>query len=131
VTSPDAQTVHTGHGVPPNEQRLRINAWLEANGIDPQQVVANRPIYVLALPNGVINGGVPWLIDVIVFHQFYERPDGVKERNFITQDAAMFQRTVPLRVPFQADLATADEDHTDGPREDTSSPEPEEEAGRP
>ncbi|WP_045562744.1 hypothetical protein [Streptomyces sp. FxanaA7] len=107
MTTPDAQTVHPGHGVQTGEQRLRINAWLEANGIDPNKVVANRPIYVLALPNGVINGGLPWLIDLIVFHEFYVRPDGAKERNFITGDAVMFQRTVPLQVPFPTDTGPA------------------------
>jgi hypothetical protein len=109
VTTPDAQTVHLGNGVPPGEQRLRINAWLEANGIDPNKVSSNRPIYVLALPNGIINGGLPWLIDVIVFHELYERPDGVRERNFITGDAVMFQRTVPLQVSFPTDTPPIDD----------------------
>ncbi|MDX2658367.1 hypothetical protein PV402_39975 [Streptomyces scabiei] len=122
MTGPDAQTVHPGHGIPPSEQRLRINAWLEANGIDPAKVVSTRPIYVLALPTGIINGGVPWLLDVIVFHQFFADPSGAREQNFITGDAAMVQRTVPLRVPFQISPTVAEEEEP--------SEKPEDEAGK-
>jgi hypothetical protein len=116
VTTPDAQTVHTGHGIPYPERQRRINTWLTANGIDPNLVVATRPIYVLALPNGTINGGIPWLIDVIVFHQFYVNPNGARERDFIAGDDVMFQRTVPLQVPFPTDDPTTDgEDHGEEP----------------
>ena len=111
---PDAHTVHPGNGVPYPARQKRINTWLRANGIDPELVVATRPIYVLALPSGTINGGLPWLIDVIVFHEFYRRPDGAKERNLVTDEAVMFQRTVPLAVPFPADPLTADEGTTHG-----------------
>ncbi|WP_154686151.1 hypothetical protein [Streptomyces himastatinicus] len=110
----DAQTVHSGHGVPSETTLWRINAWLEANGIDPCLVLAERPIYVLAVANGTIQGGLPWLIDVIVFHQYYEHPDGTRELNFITHEAVSFQRTVPLQVPFPADPTTDDEGAIDG-----------------
>jgi hypothetical protein len=110
----DAQTVHPGHGVPVESTRRRINTWLEANGIDPRLVLAERPIYVLAVANGTIQGGLPWLIDVIVFHQYYEHPDGTRELDFITHEAVSFQRTVPLRVPFPTDPTTGDEGASDG-----------------
>jgi hypothetical protein len=110
----DAQTVHPGNGVPREATRQRINAWLEANGIDPCHVVADRPIYVLAVANGTIQGGVPWLTDVIVFHQYYEHPDGTRELNFITREAVSFQRTVPLQTPFPTDPVTDDEGARDG-----------------
>ncbi|MER6092448.1 hypothetical protein [Streptomyces bluensis] len=108
---PDAQTVHPGHGIPHEDLRQRICTWLKANGINPEDVVATRPVYVLAVPNGTIQGGLPWLIDVIVFHQFYRRSDGCIERDFINREAAMFQRTVPLTVPFPTDPTTDGEDH--------------------
>lgn len=110
----DAHTVHPGNGVPPDSRRARINAWLEANGINPCHVVADRPIYVLAVANGTIQGGVPWLVDVIVFHQYYEHPDGTRELNFITREAVSFQRTVPLQTPFPTDATTDDEGARDG-----------------
>ncbi|MFF0009591.1 hypothetical protein ACFYQT_40055 [Streptomyces tibetensis] len=106
---PDAHAVHTGHGLPDGPRLKRIQGWLTANGIDPRRVVARRPVYVLPVPNGTIQGGLPWLIDVIVFHEYYENPEGNREQNFITNDAVMFQRTVPLKVPFPADPTTADE----------------------
>jgi hypothetical protein len=129
VTTPDAQTVHTGHGVPYPERQRRINAWLTANGIDPNLVVATRPVYVLALPNGTINGGIPWLIDVIVFHQFYVNPNGARERDFIAGDAVMFQRTVPLQVPFPTD-SEDDEGTTHGEADREAAQEPPQEQVR-
>lgn len=106
---PEAQSVHIGHGLPDWPRLKRIQEWLKANGIDPRLVAVNRPVYVLPVQNGTIQGGVPWLIDVIIFHQYYENPDGHRERNSITNEAVMFQRTVPLQVPFPADPTTADE----------------------
>lgn len=106
---PDAQTVHPGHAVPDQDLRQRICAWLESNGITPGDVVASRPVYVLAVANGTIQGCLPLLIDVIVFHEFYRNADGARERNFINGDAVMFQRTVPLQVPFPTDPATEDD----------------------
>jgi hypothetical protein len=100
--------------VPPESTRRRINAWLEANGIDPCLVLPQRPIYVLAVANGTIQGGIPWLIDTIVFHQYFEHPDGTRELNFITHEAVSFQRTVPLQVPFPTDPTTGDEGASDG-----------------
>lgn len=111
---PDAQSVHIGHGLPDWPRLKRIQEWLKENGIDPRLVAVNRPVYVLPVPNGTIEGGVPWLIDVIIFHEYYENPDGHREQNFITNEAVMFQRTVPLQVPFPADPATADEGTSHG-----------------
>jgi hypothetical protein len=109
VKPPEAQSIHTGHGLPDWPRLKRIQEWLKANGIDPRLVAVHRPVYVLPVPNGTIQGGVPWLIDVIIFHEYYENSDGHRERNFITNEAVMFQRTVPLQVPFPADPTTADE----------------------
>lgn len=103
---PDAQSVHIGHGLPDWPRLKRIQEWLKENGIDPRLVAVNRPVYVLPVQNGTIEGGVPWLIDVIIFHEYYENPDGHRERNFITNEAVMFQRTVPLQVPFPGDPTT-------------------------
>jgi hypothetical protein len=107
---PDAQTVHPGHAIPHEDLRQRICAWLEANDITPDDVVATRPIYVLAVANGTIQGGLPLLIDVIVFHEFYRNADGARERDFINGDAVMFQRTVPLQVPFPTGPEVNEED---------------------
>lgn len=119
----DAQTMHPGHGVPSEPTRRRINAWLVANGIDPRLVLAERPIYVLAVANGTIQGGLPWLIDVIVFHQYFEHPDGTRELNFITREAVSFQRTVPLQIPFPTDPATDDEGAHDGEADEQAAEE--------
>lgn len=110
---PDAQAVHLGYGLPDGPRLRRIQEWLKANGIAPRLVAVNRPVYVLPVPSGTtIQGGVPWLIDVIVFHEYYENPDGRREQNLITREAVMFQRTVPLTVPFPPEFTTVDE----GPR---------------
>lgn len=124
----DAQTVHAGYGVPFEPVRQRINTWLEANGIEPRLAAANRPIYVLAVAHGTIQGGVPWLVDVIVFHQYYEHPDGRREENFITREAVSFQRTVPLQVPFPTDPATDDEGASDGEEQEVEAAEEDERA---
>lgn len=115
---PDAQSVHIGHGLPDWPRLKRIQEWLRVNGIDPRLVAVNRPVYVLPVQNGTIEGGVPWLIDVIVFHEYYENSDGHRERNFFTNEAVMFQRTVPLTVPFPADPTTDGEDHGEVVREE-------------
>lgn len=121
---PDAQSIHIGHGLPDWPRLKRIQKWLKANGIDPRLVAVNRPVYVLPVQNGTIQGGVPWLIDVIVFHEYYEHPDGSRERNFITNEAVMFQRTVPLAVPFPPDSETADEGTSDGETDRKAAEEP-------
>jgi hypothetical protein len=108
---PNTQTIHGGYRAPDEEHRERIAAWLEANGIDPCQVCATRPVYVLAVPNGTMMAGRPWIIDVIVFHQYYENPDGRRERNLISGEAVAFQRTVPLNVPFPDGPTTDGEAH--------------------
>jgi len=109
VKPPDAQSIHTGPGLPDWPRLKRIQEWLKANGIDPRLVAVSRPVYVLPVQNGTIQGGVPWLIDVIVFHEYYENPGGHREQNMITREAVMYQRTVPLIVPFPAEPTTADE----------------------
>ena len=106
---PDAQSIHTGPGLPDWPRLKRIQEWLKLNGIDPRLVAVSRPVYVLPVQNGTIQGGVPWLIDVIVFHEYYENPGGHREQNMITREAVMYQRTVPLIVPFPAEPTTADE----------------------
>lgn len=121
---PDAQSIHIGHGLPDWPRLKRIQEWLKANGIDPRVVAVNRPVYVLPVQNGTIQGGVPWLIDVIVFHEYYENPGGHREQNMITREAVMFQRTVPLIVPFPTD-PTDGEDRGQADRQ-TAVPEPEE-----
>lgn len=111
---PDAETIHGGYGIPYGPRLQRIQKWLKDNGIDPLQVASHRPVYVLAVQDGTIQGGVPWMVDVIVFHQYYENAAGYREQNFITRESVMFQRTVPLIVPFPADLTPDDEGISDG-----------------
>ncbi|GHJ34360.1 hypothetical protein TPA0910_87930 [Streptomyces hygroscopicus subsp. sporocinereus] len=89
-------------------------------------MLAERPIYVLAVANGTIQGGVPWMIDVIVFHQYYEHPDGTRELNFITREAIAFQRTVPLQIPFPTDPTTDDEGASDGEEQEVRTVEEDE-----
>ena len=128
---PDAHTVHPGHGLPDGPRLRRIRQWLTANGIDPGRVAVNRPVYVLALPNGTIQGGLPWLIDVIVFHEYYQNSEGHRERNFITGDAVMVQRTVPLQIPFPAEHTTADEGAVRGEADQQAAQEAPQEVVRP
>ena len=111
MNGPIAYTVHDGHGTPPAWRRQLIAAWLTANDIDPGLVSASHPVSVLTVPfrtEQTAGDGEPWMIQVIVLHQYYARADGVKEQNLITRKPVTFQRTVPLKVPFPAD-PTADE----------------------
>lgn len=108
MTAPIAYTVHDGHGVPPAWRRKLIAAWLTANDINPDDVAAFHPVSVLTVPfrpAETADDGEPWLVQVIVLHQYYTRPDGAKEPNLITRRPVTFQRTVPLKVPFPADSA--------------------------
>ncbi|MFC9891436.1 hypothetical protein [Streptomyces pilosus] len=119
MTAPIAYTVHDGHGIPPTWRRKLIAAWLTANDVNPDLVSAAHPVSVLTVPfrpADTAGDGKPWLIQVIVLHQYYARADGVKEQNLITRAPVTFQRTVPLKVPFPAD-PTADEGTTRGEAE--------------
>lgn len=115
MTAPIAFTVHDGHGNPPAWRRKLIAAWLTANDVNPDLVSAAHPVSVLTVPfqpADATEGEGPWLIQVIVLHQYYVRGSGAKEQNLITRTPVTFQRTVPLKVPFPADSTIAEE----GPR---------------
>jgi hypothetical protein len=106
VTAPIAYTVHDGHGVPPAWRRKLIAAWLTANDVNPDDVSASYPVTVLTVPfrpSEAADDGEPWMLQVIVLHQYYTRADGAKEQNLITRKPVVFQRTVPLKVPFPPD----------------------------
>lgn len=110
--APTAYTVHDGRSRLPNWRRQLIAAWLTANDIRPEDVSADHAISVLTVPfrpEDLTDDGGPWLIQVIVLHQYYTRADGAKEQDLITRKAVTFQRTVPLKTPFPAEPATADE----------------------
>jgi len=109
--APIALTVHPGGGVPALWRRKLIAEWLTANDVDPLQVSADDPITVLTVPfrSPEANGEDPWLIQVIVFRQYYLNEQGSKEQDLISRRAVDFQRTVPLAVPFPATSTTADE----------------------
>lgn len=118
MTAPTAYTAHDGHGTPPPWRRQLIAAWLTANDVDPDLVSAAHPVTVLTVPfrpAHTADQGEPWQVQVIVLHQYYANPDGVKEQNLITRKPVTFQRTVPLKVPFPAD--TTDEGTTRGEAE--------------
>ena len=115
MTAPIAFTVHDGHGNPPAWRRKLIAAWLTSNDVNPDLVSAAHPVSVLTVPfrpADATEGEGPWLIQVIVLHQYYVRGSGAKEQNLITRAPVTFQRTVPLKVPFPADSTIAEE----GPR---------------
>jgi hypothetical protein len=106
-----AYTVHDGHGTPPTWRQKLIAAWLTANDVDPNVVSAAHPVTVLMVPFRPADepDGPPWMIQVIVLHQYYVRADGAKETDLILRRPVVFQRTVPLKVPFPADTPPGDE----------------------
>ena len=113
--TPVALTVHDGHGTLPTERRQLIGEWLAANRINADQVSADHPVSVLTVPyQPPTDDGTPWLLQIIVFHQFYVGPDGAREHDFLTRKPVTFQRTVPLTVPFPATPTTADEGSSHG-----------------
>jgi hypothetical protein len=114
--APVACTVHDGHGTPPAWRQKLIAAWLTANDIDPNLVSAAHPVTVLMVPFRPADepDGPPWMIQVIVLHQYYVRADGAKETDLILRRPVTFQRTVPLKVPFPAETAPGDEGATRG-----------------
>jgi len=108
--APIAQAVHSG-GVPAGPKQQTLAAWLTANGINPNLVAAADPILVLPIPYEATDDDGPWMVQVIVFSQFYMRDDGTKEHNLLTRQPVTFQRTVPLRAPFPTETTTDGEDH--------------------
>jgi hypothetical protein len=104
--APIAYAVHPGGDIPTGKNQQTLAAWLTANGINPNLVAASHPITVLPIPYEATDNG-PWMVQVIVFHQFYMRDDGTKDHNLITRQPVTFQRTVPLRALFPT--APADE----------------------
>jgi hypothetical protein len=81
-----------------DEQRTRVAAWLEANGIEPRRVALNT-ITVECNVHGSRESR-----HVIGFHEYYETPDGQRTINERTLDAALtFQRWVAQTVPLEPD----------------------------
>lgn len=128
-----AYTVHDGHSTPPAWRQKLIAAWLTANDIDPDVVSAAHPVTVLTVPFRPADNpdGPPWLIQVIVLHQYYVRLDGAKETDLIARRPVTFQRTVPLKVPFPADTAPGDEGATRGQADQQAAQEAPQEVIRP
>lgn len=120
--APIAQTIHPGPGTgPPAGWRAQvIGLWLAAHGINADQVSADHPITVLAVPfqPPEAAGKQPWLIQVIVFWQYFTTADGKREPNMLTGQPVVFQRTVPLHTPFPAGLPTDGADRGEADREE-------------
>ncbi|MYW43055.1 hypothetical protein [Streptomyces sp. SID161] len=80
------------------EQRMRIAAWLEANGVEPRRV-AQKTITVECKVSGNRESR-----HVIGFHEYYETPDGHRTINERTLEGALtFQRWVAQTVPLEPD----------------------------
>lgn len=80
------------------EQRARIAAWLEANGIDPRRVALGA-ITVECSMHGDRPGR-----QIIGFTEYYENADGQREMNWNTRDGALtYQRWVVQTVPIEPD----------------------------
>jgi hypothetical protein len=121
VTDAPAFTVHDGNSRLPNWRRQLIAAWLTANDVVPSDVSADHPITILTVPfrpPETADDGGPWLVQVIVLHQYFTRADGTKEQNLLTRRAVTFQRTVPLKTTFPADPTTDGEDHGQADRQE-------------
>lgn len=110
TAAPIAQTIHDGTGVPREWRRKLIVDWLTANGIRAEDVSANDPITVLAVPHAPADPDDRWLLQVIVFTQYHRTGDGSYDLNLITRRPVTFQRTVPLRVPFPPEPSTDGEE---------------------
>ncbi|KPC73457.1 hypothetical protein ADL27_52020 [Streptomyces sp. NRRL F-6602] len=83
-----------------SEQRERVKAWLQANGIDPRRVALGAITVECTL-----HGDQPGR-QVIGFTEYYETPDGQREMNWKTQDGALtLQRWVVQQVPIEPDPA--------------------------
>lgn len=80
------------------EQRRRVVAWLKANGIDPGRVTRGA-ITIESNMHGDQVGR-----QVIGFSEYYENPDGQREMNWKTRDAALtYERWVEQTVPLEPD----------------------------
>lgn len=83
------------------EQRKRVIGWLKANGIDPGRVVRRRAITIESNMHGDQVGR-----QIIGFAEYYENPDGQREMNWKTRDAALtYERWVEQKVPLEPDPA--------------------------
>jgi hypothetical protein len=109
--APIALTAHDGRSQMPEWRQRLLGDWLTANRTNPGQISSEHPIQVLTVPYEPPDGGTGWLIQIIVFHQFYVGPDGAREQDLLTRKLVTFQRTVPLIVPFPTAPATDGEDH--------------------
>ncbi len=82
------------------EQRARVVAWLEANGIDPRRVTQG-PITIECNMRGDRPGR-----QVIGFTEYYEDADGHRQMNERALDRALtYQRWVEQKVPIEPDPA--------------------------
>lgn len=80
------------------EQRRRVVAWLEANGIDHKRV-ARKAITVECNVHGDREAN-----HIICFREFYETPDGHRVINEKTRTEALtFERWVRQTVPLDPD----------------------------
>ncbi|MGW2384409.1 hypothetical protein [Streptomyces sp. NPDC001658] len=123
TTAPIAQTIHPGGSIPDPDRQDVLGPWLRANGINPRSVAAVEPITVLPVPHEADGGN--WMIQVIVFSQFHELPDGTHDQNLITRQPVKFQRTVPLRVPFPTDPAPKEKGEEERDADEAEEGEPE------
>lgn len=96
TNAPIALRIHDGGQSLPEDAEPIVAAWLRANRINPGQVSIHHPVSVLTVP---ASGG-DFLMQVVVFHQYYIGPDGERELNFLTGEAVAFQRTVPMTVAY-------------------------------
>lgn len=134
MSAPLAYTVHDGRGTPPKWRRDMVADWLRDNGINPDHVTSEAPITVLTVPlrpAESADDGEPWLVQVIVLSQYHVNEQGAIEQNLITRRPVTFQRTVPLRTPFPADPATADEGARRGEADSQAAQEAPQEQVRP
>jgi hypothetical protein len=80
-----------------DEQRKRVVAWLQANGVDPQRVTG--AITIECKMRGEQVGR-----QIIGFTEYYQNPDGKREMNWKTRvEALTFQRWVVQKVPLEPD----------------------------
>jgi len=115
-----AVAVHNGSGPLPEHLTPLVTRWLKANRINPDQVSSAHPLTILTVPYGP--GGdddTGWLMQIIVFHQFYVGPDGDRELDLLTRQTVCFQRTVPLAVAFPALSETDGEECAQADRQAT------------